>query len=818
MAPSRPTPIALALHGVLLALACTAFSAAAQTAPAADAADAASVQAYRIPAGALDQALTGFAAQAGISLTMPPALVLGKTSTGLHGSFAVREGLARLLAGSGLEAVGGPGGAFALRPAASSPGAAQALPAVTVTARAERSATTEGTGSYTTAATGAATRMELSLRETPQSVTVVTRQQMDDQAVTRLEDVLNLSPGVVVRNKSTDDGDGSNSLYTYARGAQITNYQIDGMPTTAGGLGADMAAYDRVEVVRGATGLLNGAGNPAAAVNLVRKRPTQDFAGSVQASVGNWDRQRVEADVSGPLTADGRVRGRLVGVAQDNHSYIDRLHDERSLAYGVLEVDLAPGSLLTVGASAQRDRINGAAYWAGVGNGLWSDGTVIQYDRSFNPAAEWSYFHRDTRELFASLAQRLDNGWQAQLALRSLDRTVDELLGYAGRGYPNQATGAGTRLWVNYWPYTEKHQVLDAYASGPFQWLGRQHDAVLGATAARHVRTDDSYPNWSGPTGYDPTVPNIHQWNGTAARPDFSGTYQGNYSTTTSQFGVFGSARFKPADGLAVIVGSRVNQWKEDARWTDNSHAIRQESGVLVPYLGVVLDLDAQHTVYASHTGIFNPQTSQNASGQYLEPERGSNRELGLKSSFFGGRLNTSVAVFQARKDKLAVEDGSNLTPSGEQAYVAVDNTRTRGYELEVSGALQPRWQIQAGFTHAVARTSDGARLLTDTPDNLAKLSTSYRFSGALEALTLGGGLTWMGRTYSLKAYPVGNPTTAEQSAWATLDAMARYAFTPQLSLVLNVKNLTDKKYFASTKTLVYGAPRSVQLTARYQF
>ena len=161
------------------------------------------------------------------------------------------------------------------------------LPAITVTGK-EDTATTEGTGSYTTSETVAATRLPLSLRETPQSVTVITRQRMDDQQLNSVQDVLENTTGV------TSYQSDSERTSFYSRGFLINNIQYDGIPTVVGdiingsGIGSlDTAFYDRVEVVRGATGLLTGTGNPSAAINLVRKRPTREFSAAASLGAGS---------------------------------------------------------------------------------------------------------------------------------------------------------------------------------------------------------------------------------------------------------------------------------------------------------------------------------------------------------------------------------------------------------------------------------------------------------------------------------------------------------------------------------------------------
>ncbi|WP_341645337.1 TonB-dependent siderophore receptor [Thauera sp. SDU_THAU2] len=241
---------------------------------------------YDIPAGPLGTALSRFAGAAGVVLSFDAALTAGRESGGLHGSYGVDEGFARLLAGSGLEARAQGDGNYLLRPA---PDAAAVLPAVAVSGKAI-GAITEGTGLYTTYSSSSSTRLNLAPQETPQSLTVITRQQIEDLNATTLTALLDAVPGVHV----VKEGVGDEIYGYYARGFEILNFEVDGVPTNNGLqlFSQNLAIYDRVEIVRGATGLISGMGNPAATINLIRKRPTLKPQASLSVEAGNWNRAR----------------------------------------------------------------------------------------------------------------------------------------------------------------------------------------------------------------------------------------------------------------------------------------------------------------------------------------------------------------------------------------------------------------------------------------------------------------------------------------------------------------------------------------------
>lgn len=259
-----------------------------------------SVQHYEIPPASLGTALNQLGQQAHLLLSFSNDLIAGQNSPGLSGDYTVDGALQVLLAGSQLIAVRQPDGRYTLQRAPAS--SALELQSISISGKAPGS-TTEGTGLYTTYSSSSSTRLNLTPKETPQSLTVMTRQRLDDQRLTNLSDTLDATPGVIVLR----DGLGAESDGYFSRGFEIQNFEIDGVPTVKrmDNYTQSMAMYDRVEVVRGATGLISGLGSPSATINLIRKRPTAEAQASVWAEAGNWDRYGTGFDVSGPLTETG---------------------------------------------------------------------------------------------------------------------------------------------------------------------------------------------------------------------------------------------------------------------------------------------------------------------------------------------------------------------------------------------------------------------------------------------------------------------------------------------------------------------------------
>lgn len=807
----------MGVRALALAVSCASFSLAGMTlvmpgsAHAAETASQSAAREYAIAPGALSDVLAEFAATAGVQLVFEPRMLAGVSSAGLQGAHSVQDGFARLLAGSGYQLVEESGDAYSLRAVATD---AHNLPAVTVTGNQSLGARTEGTGSYTTGATASTTGLNLSLRETPQSVTVITRQRMEDQGLESIGSVLTQTPGI---SHSQGGGYGGYS-YVYSRGYLINNFDVDGLP--AGGalsMGNDgyhdissleTAIYDSVTVVRGASGLLHGSGDPSGSVSLTRKRPTREFQASVEAGLGSWDKRRAVGDISGPLNSSGSVRGRLVAVYDESESWVDRYEGDRNVFYGVVEADLTDDTLIMLTLDHQDVDSRGDVPTGGFPV-LLSDGSLAPFSVSDNPATDWSRYSKESTSVSARVEHRFNEDWQGVMEYSQTRSENTAVYGSIGTLEPDGTAG----IFFRHYPREQDWQAFNAKLNGSYSFFGREHDLVVGynrensefdSSLIRFVQNEpDTWPNWSGDF----------------PEPDWS-TYATNPTEQkTQQDGIYLATRLRATDDLSLILGTRVSNWetRTKSRVTGSVTDDREESGVVTPYAAVVYDLTSELSAYASYTEIFNPVSVKDTSGSLLDPEEGSNIELGLKGEWFGGRLNASTAVFQSGKDNLAVQDGSNLTPEGNQAYVAEDDTEGLGWELEVSGEPAPGWHLQGGYTRMVLEDSDGNRLATQNqPKHMFKLFSSWT-PASLNRLTVGGGLRWQSEVYD-----AANPAFRDaytQESYTVVDLMTRYAFTDQLSLSANLNNAFDKTYRSHLMAYhVYGAPRNLNATLRYQF
>ncbi|WP_347901174.1 TonB-dependent siderophore receptor [Pseudomonas purpurea] len=772
-----------------------------------------------VPAQSLGSALQQLGQQANLQVLYSPDSLQGLKSTAVSGHLEPEQALNTLLLGSGIT-FQLTGNTVSLIPIAGNSNVLQLGP-VSINGQA-LGQTTEGSGSYTTGATSTAMKIPLSLRETPQSITVIGRQQIEDQNLTSLPDVLNLTPGITVSNFQSE-------LFNFnSRGFNIENFQFDGMPsyydpTYTGGMGrTDMAVYDRVEVLRGATGLMTGVGSPSATINLVRKKPTKEFQASVTQGVGTRDLYRTEADVSGPLNEAGTLRGRFVGVMQKKDSLRDYYSNDKKVAYGIFEADLTPDTLLTAGIDYQISQTNGAAF--GSQPLFYSDGSQAKFSRSLNTATRWSYWDITNSTVFANIEQQLAYDWKAKVAFSHQSDKDDSLMMSASGGYPDKVTGAGVYQYRCHCNGERRSNNVDAYVQGPFELFGRIHDMTVGMTASRSHLVQDRY-KYSTSSKVD----NFFDWNGTGPRLEYQA--DGKDEQQDTQTGYYATARFKPLDPLSLLVGARVVNFKREAtgvRIDPTSYrdpdVTFQENGRIIPYAGIVYDLNENFSVYGSYTSIFRPQGYRDTSGGFIDPEEGDNIELGIKGEFFDGRLNASAAVFQVTQDNYANYVTSITLPDGSprDIYKAMNDTKTKGFELEVSGEVATGLQLAGGFTHRESKDKDGNKLQGDQPDDLFKLSTAYTLPGNWNALTVGGNVTWQSQVF-FKTTVGDIKAKATQDDYYVVGLFGRYKIDEHLTASVNVTNLFDTHYYStfgrdSYGSVLYGDPRAAVLSMNYKF
>lgn len=659
---------------------------------------------------------------------------------------------------------------------------------------------------YTVKTTRAGTKMLMAPRDIPQSISVVTQQRMQDQDLQNVDEVLTNATGV-----SSQQIDSERSNY-FSRGFEITNFSYDDIPTSMGDAWnfgdatGDTAIYERIEVVRGAAGLMTGAGDPGASVNMVRKRAdSKTVAGNLSVSYGSWNKQRYVADLSAPLNADGSLRARVIAGYQDQDSWLDRYGKRKKFLYGVMDADITDNTTVSLGWDYQQTNTANPT-WGGLPS-LYSNGSRTHYDRNVNTSADWTGYNIESRKVFSNLTHNWDNGWSFRFNGTHGEQTFNDTLLYV-MGNPDADTGEGASGWGSKDRGKRTLDSFDSYASGPFALLGRQHQLMAGASYSRQHNATFSK---DGPMDSDQLGIFNNHWDGSVAEPEWGDWYQ-NADDIVRQKSVYTAARFSLADPLSLILGARYTQYSTNG----SSGDMRKYN--TTPYGGVVYDLTESLSAYASYTSIFAPQTKRSKDGAWLAPVTGKNYETGLKADWMDGRLTTNFAVFRIEQENAAEAiSGEFVNGSSEQAYRATKGAVSKGAEFEVNGAVTDNLQLTFSATRYVARDTEG-RFNSYAPQTQLKLFSRYRLP-VLPELTLGGGVNWQNRVYKDVTGPDGETQRLYQGSYPLADLFAQYQLTKQLAVQANISNLFDREYYSYLDdSAVYGEPRSVSVSMSYLF
>jgi outer membrane receptor for ferric coprogen and ferric-rhodotorulic acid len=659
-----------------------------------------------------------------------------------------------------------------------------------------------------------ATGLRLTPIETPQTISVITRQQIDDQALISINDALDFAVGI--SKKDIDRGRSAIS----ARGFDVQNFQLDGAPFANGNVGfgeTSTAIYQRVDLVRGAAGLMQGAGDPSAVVNLIRKHAdASKFTGQLSLEAASWKRVAGTVDVQSPLNDAGTIRLRAVAQAYRQNSFVDREEKKGIVLYAVLDADLDARTKLSFGGSYQRDDRN-EVMWAQLPY-WYSDGTRTHWPRSKSTGADWGFWNTTEISAFATLTHDLGGKWSIRGDV-SYHKGLEESRLLWLSGLPDRVTGAGVAT-SGYWFKANPEQWNGSIqANGPVSLLGGEHDLAVGAMVNRLA---DGWTN-RDPVSIDP-IADFNHWNGELTQPEWGNRYLSSKGTTT-QAALYATTRISLYGPLKVIGGGRLSYFRrnEETNVYSPGYSISYK-GRLTPYVGLVLDITRNLSAYASYTNIFKPQGNvRDRNGRLLDPLEGKNYEAGLKALLLDGKLLATAAVYRIEQDNLAVADPGEFVPgTSDPASRGAKGTVAKGYELEVVGKVTRQWDLSLGWSDYSAKDADGIDVLAHQPRRAFNLATKYTFVGQLDGLSLGGALKWESRPPVTAQNPgTGVVEPIGQPAYAIVNLMARYQMSRQLSLQLNLDNIFDQTFFSGNSWFpgfVYGEPRNARATLKYTF
>jgi len=821
--PNRSRALALGIRAALL---CLPLASVVPGAAMAQSATQQVVRSYDIPAGPLSSALSRFAGEAGVLLSVDGSLLQGLDSNGLQGQYGVDDGFAALLQGSGLHAVRDSQGNYSLARRSAQTDAVELQP-MTVEGFALGNALGSMEG-YNATHSSVATKTSMPLAETSQTVSVVTRQQIEDQGSRSIAQAVRYTPGLM----STPYGATTRYDYVAMRGitdGSVDNLYLDGQKLlgdsgTYSSLQVDPYFIERIDILKGPSSVLYGRSLPGGLVAMTSKKPQKQASRQLQFSYGSNDYKQAAFDFTG-LLADERIAYRLVGVAKDADNQVDGIEEQRYAVMPSVSIDFTEDTRLTLLAMLQRDPESGYH------GGLPADGTVTsrngqRISRSFFEGDEdYEKFERDQQMIGYQLEHRFNDVVSARQNFQYLDSTVD-----SGQVYQYGYVAPGSDELVRY--YTGADEALHAWT------IDNQLQFLFDTGALSHTLvTGLDYQRRKAKVVYDAAygLPSVNPYTGAvgAGSPVFYHQY--DETRELEQTGLYvqdlislGNWRFS--------LGVR-QDWVDvsfdhtnDASYGDQSDSAKLEQ--FTGRVGVLYAFDNGLSPYASYSESFNPNATAaynaNGSGGFditlLDPTEGEQYEVGLKYQPLGTDDLYTISYFDLKQSNLANKD------SNENFYRAVGELTSKGVEVEAR--LRPLEQVNviASYTYMDVEYSKdftgaaGVNNRGNTPNavarNTASLWTDYTFDrGPLAGLQVGGGARYFGKSWA------DAENTLRIPSYTLYDAMLGYDLSrvglQGVGVRLNLNNLTDEKYVAACNSLsqcYYGEERNVMATVTYDF
>lgn len=647
-----------------------------------------------------------------------------------------------------------------------------------------------------------ATNLPLEIKDTPQSISTIEKETLRDFSATDSNDALRFGTGITVDEWET------NRTNFNARGFDVMLTQIDGLGMTNDwGLVVgqqDTYLFERIELIRGANGLLTGVGNASGTINYVRKRPTNKDGGEIIATVGSYDRKRIAADYNKVFTEDGSWAGRLVVAHEDKDSYLRALHNKRSTAYGVVDGQIGSNGVLTFGFTYE-DAKQRSPMWGSL-TLLYADGTQAEFPRSSSPSQDWTRWNTRSYNGFVEYTHALSNDWEAKLTYNHRRGDEDTKLFYAYT-FTGALNPDNTGLYG--WAYRSDGEstsdILDANLTGRFSAFGRKHEAILGLSHSKQKIFSVSYDN----AGYTAVPLPAFPYPGNAvAEPPWGATSvaaDGRQQITR----LYGATRLALTDRLKGILGVNAVRLKRDGTsiYGGGVALDDEKTNETSPYVGATFDITRDILAYASYSDIYQAQDQRDVNGAFLDPMKGVNAEVGVKAEWLDRRLLTTFAIFTAKQKGLATAAGFD-TVSQSYWYEPKD-VKSRGFEIEVTGRVGADTNLTVGYTQLRLTGPDGNDIYEWVPRKTFNLRADTRVP-MLPKLRAGAAARWQSDVSKIGG--------AQQGSYLIANGFAAYEVTEAATVRLNVDNLFGKKYLKTVQYgAIYGAPRLAFLSLEYK-
>lgn len=798
---TRDAPLRAARHFPIRSL----FAAAIGVASAAAAAQGpAAVVDINLPAGALSQSLNSLARQSGTPILVDAGLVAGRTADAVSGRMTAMQAVQALLAGTRLRAQE-QNGAIVLRPAADD---AATLEAVTVTGSGLGESAWGPAPGWVASRSATGTKTDTSILENPQSVSVVTRKEMDARNVQTVTEAVQYTPGVSVDQLGMDNQIEWISL----RGFSSPSSYLDGLR-----LGAiwqsEPFGLERVEVLRGPASVLYGESGPGGLTGMVSKRPSAERAGEVQLQVGNQDRFQGAVDLTGPVGETDEWLYRVIALQRDSNTAVDYVKNDRLFLAPSLTWQPSAATRVTLLAQYQRDKIGFLPQY------LPADGTLRENPNGKVPRNRYvgepdrEHYLRDQTAVGYSLEHKFNDTFSLQQNARYA-RVHQEFDTVTGNGLLADRRTLRRRLFDA--DQTSYDINVDTMLTSRFSTGPLAHTLLTGFEYARQ-RYDSL--NWiCGTAECAPPIDLFSpEYGQTIRRPDVPVTDALQHQ---ERIGVYVQDQIR-LGRWAYTLGGRWDRVRQNMMDRLSDTNTRSSDHAFTTRVGAAYLFDNGITPYASYTESFQPTSGLIYPSSPAKPTTGRQYEVGVKYEPAGHNSFVGVALFDVAQRNMATTD-----PVNPGFIVQSAETSVRGVELEGKLELSPQLSVLASYTYTDAeytRSNDGnqGKQVSLTPRRQAAAWVDYAFTDALAGLSAGAGVRYVGSRFG------NSSNTIELSSYTLVDAALRYDLRRMggqwrnASVALNVNNLFDKDYVGvclSNTRCYFGAPRTVMATLTYRW
>lgn len=805
---SGSVPLRAVMLGSLL------FAAAAHAQPAASG----EARDYQIASGPLSTVLPVFVAQSGIVLAGSGDLARSRTSPGLKGRYTPAQGLAALLSGTGLRAARNAQGAFVLEVDLQGTLPVAVLPAVEVSGLAQTA--TGPVEGYLATRSLSGTKTDMPIVRIPQTINVITADQMRDQGAQSVSQALRYTPGVLAE---TYGASSQFDIYTQVRGFRPAFF-LDGTRLPFGSVATGWASavmepygLERIEVLKGPSSALYGQSGPGGLINMVRKRPTVETLREVEVQTGSFDRAQLAFDLGGPVGEDGKFLYRLTGLVREAGTQVDYIENNRSYIAPALTWKLTPDTTLTLLANYQSEwgGKTGFNYLPTSGTLTWNPNGRIPAHRYLGEP-DFDRLKRDQGSVGYAFEHRFNDALTFRQNLRYNETSVDlRALNRIGELLPDNQTlnRAAMGIDAGVDVFTLDNQLEYRFNTGPLA-----HATVVGFD----YRKESSH--YIVGRGSAPPINVYHPVYGRdIADPP--------YDNFVSQFGDDRQSGAYAQDTIAWGKWSLMLSGRHD--WTDSTVENRrtgitttQRDEATTGRVGLNYLFDNGIAPYASYSTSFEPTGGSDFSGTPFKPTKGEQYEVGVKYQPPGTDSLLTASIFQIRQRNV-------LTPDPDPALgslgfsVQTGEVQVRGLELEARTALSRAWTLLASYTYLDDKVTQSNRAgevgnrLAGTPSHQASLWTDYTLQeGMLDGLGLGAGVRYVGSTYdTTNQTKTPDYTLIDLNVHYDLGRASQSLRGARVSL--GVTNLTDRYYLTQCSTgqgCTQGVGRTVLATFNYRW